>query len=108
MSPWFCGTVLPKDLFTKFGQKTGVTLFQQIAAFMRPFSDLMSDMHVALGTQAEAPLLAGCCFESTNAWFNFLLVRVSLAYICGSGPRPGTTIFYAIDNRFYASVELLV
>jgi hypothetical protein len=52
----FRGTVPPKDLLAKFGQKTGVTLFQKIAASLSRYSDLMSDMHIVLGThwQAEA------------------------------------------------------
>ena len=51
----FRGTDPDKDLINKFGKPTGISLFQKIATFMNPYSDIMSDLHILLGTQAEAP-----------------------------------------------------
>jgi hypothetical protein len=51
----FRGTVLPEALLTKFTNAPhGTDVFQQIAAFMSPYSDLMTDMALVLGTQAES------------------------------------------------------
>jgi pimeloyl-ACP methyl ester carboxylesterase len=51
----FRGTDPDKDLINKFGKTSGFSLFQKIATFLNPYSDLMSDLHILLGTQAEAP-----------------------------------------------------
>ena len=66
----FRGTDTEKDLIKQFGQTKGLSLFSKIATFMNPYSDLMSDLRIALGTQAEAPR-----FDSSDA-----LVKVVAQY----------------------------
>ena len=51
----FRGTDPEKDLVKKFHNQTSLSPFKKIAAFMSPYSDLMSDLYIALGMQAEAP-----------------------------------------------------
>jgi hypothetical protein len=51
----FRGTDPEKDLIKQFGTKTGLSLFNKIATFMNPYSDIISDLHILKGTQAEAP-----------------------------------------------------
>ena len=54
----FRGTDPEKDIEAKFGKKTGIPLYQKVAVFLNPYSDLMSDLKIALGDQAESPRFA--------------------------------------------------
>ena len=65
----FRGTDPDKDLILKFGDHHP-NLFQKIATFLNPYSDLMSDLQILLGTQAEAPR-----FDASDA-----LIRLAAQY----------------------------
>jgi hypothetical protein len=105
------------DVVAKFTHQGGISLFQKIASFMGPYSDLVSNMHIALGTQANSPRFdTSERLVQTAATYNVNLILTghslggSLAAHClERNPSVTSAVVFnpgrGLDDAYFAQVE---
>jgi hypothetical protein len=105
------------EIVAKFTHQGGIPLFQKIAAFMGPYSDLVANMHIALGTQANSPRFdASERLVQTAAAYKMNLILTghslggSLAVHClERNPNVTSAVVFnpgtGLDDKYFAQVE---
>lgn len=83
----FRGTDPEKDIEAKFGKKTGIPLYQKVAVFLNPYSDLMSDLNIALGNQAESGR-----FKESDALIKNVIGTYNVANVIVTGHSLGGSL----------------
>jgi hypothetical protein len=83
----FRGTDPEKDIEAKFGKKTGIPLYQKVAVFLNPYSDLMSDLNIALGNQAESGR-----FTDSDALIKNVIALYNVANVIVTGHSLGGSL----------------